>query len=162
MPYESSVPIVFKEDCVGFFNDILVYCVHLQDHFQHLHQVFEVMVNNILLSKQSKCVLWVANVEYLGHFISAAWVFTDLKEILGVQKWHVPTTMKQLRGFVGLDGYDRKIIRIYGLISRSLTRLLRKDGFIWSTRAEQAFIALKTPLATAHVLALPNYSTPFW
>lgn len=84
-----------------FFDDILVYSVHLQDHVQHLQQVFELMVNNSLLDKYSKCVFGVANMEYLGHFISAAGVFTDPKKILVVQQWHVPITVKQLK--ISLD-----------------------------------------------------------
>ncbi|XP_070054676.1 uncharacterized mitochondrial protein AtMg00860-like [Nicotiana tomentosiformis] len=119
------------------------------------------MVNNSLLDKYSKCVFGVANMEYLGHFISAAGVFTDPKKILVVQQWHVPITVKQLKGFLGLARYYRKFIGNYGLISRPLTEFLKKDNFNWSTSADQAFIALKTTLAIAPVLALPNYSAPF-
>ncbi|XP_019259126.1 PREDICTED: uncharacterized protein LOC109237290 [Nicotiana attenuata] len=144
-----------------FFDDILVYSKHLQDHIHHLQQVFEVMQSNSLLAKHSKCVFGVARVEYLGHFISAAGVATDPKKILAVQQWPVPTTLKQLRGFLGLAGYYRKFIKSYGLISQPLTELLKKDNFKWTPSVELAFIALKKALTTAPVLALPNYSLPF-
>ncbi|XP_019246354.1 PREDICTED: uncharacterized protein LOC109226006 [Nicotiana attenuata] len=131
------------------------------DHIHHLQQLFEVMQSNSLLAKHSKCVFGVAKVEYLGHFISAAGVATDPKKILAVQQWPVPTTLKQLRGFLGLAGYYRKFIKSYGLISQPLTELLKKDNFKWTPNAELAFIALKKALTTAPVLALPNYSLPF-
>ncbi|OIT40314.1 putative mitochondrial protein [Nicotiana attenuata] len=97
----------------------------------------------------------------LGHFISAEGVSTNPRKIQAVQKWPIPTTLKQLRGFPGLAGYYRKFIKGYGMISRSLTELLRKNGFLWSPVAKLAFCALKAALTSALVLALPNHDIPF-
>nr|XP_033515200.1 uncharacterized protein LOC117279724 [Nicotiana tomentosiformis] len=128
-----------------FFDDILIYSGNLQDHVMHLQQVFDTMVQHSLLAKQSKCAFGVSRVEYLGHFISVEGVSTDPKKI----------------GFLGLAGYYRKFIKGYGLISRPLTELLKKDNFHWSEAAEHAFKELKIALTSAPVLALPDYGIPF-
>jgi hypothetical protein len=46
-------------------------------------------------------------------------------------------------------------------IARSLTQLLKKDAFKWTTEIEQALLHLKTTMTWALVLALPNFSKTF-
>ena len=72
------------------------------------------------------------------------------------------TDVKQVRQFLGLAGYYRKFIRHYGLLSRPLTDLLRKNTqFQWTPQLQQCFDTLKQALVTAHVLSLPNFSKEF-
>jgi hypothetical protein len=60
-----------------FFDDILVYSATEEDHGKHLRQVLQVLRNNQLKAKLTKCVFFTPSVEYLGHVLSAAGVATD-------------------------------------------------------------------------------------
>lgn len=128
---------------------------------EHLRITFGLLLQHQLYASQSKCVFAAITVEYLGHYISAKGVATDPKKILAVQKWPTPTTLNQLRGFMELAGYCRRFIKGYGVISRPLTDLLKKDGFKWTNEATHSFEELKRVLTSAPVLALPNSDNPF-
>ena len=53
-----------------FFDDILVYNPTLEAHVQHLKIVLEVLADNQLYCKRSKCSFAQTSAEYLGHIIS--------------------------------------------------------------------------------------------
>jgi len=82
-------------------------------------------------------------VGYLGHIISDQGVAVNPEKIQAISSWPQPTTVKQLKGFLGLAGYYRKSIKDFGAIVRPLTQLLRKDYFRWTELATTAFEQLK-------------------
>jgi hypothetical protein len=91
--------------------------------------VLETLQANQLFAKKSKCAFGEQQVEYLGHVISIKGVATDRKKIEVVANWPTPQTLKELRGFLGLAGYYRKFIRNFGIISKPLTDLLKKNSY---------------------------------
>ena len=114
-----------------------------------------------MYSKESKCAFAQEQVEYLGHIISKTRVSTDPSKVAAMLGWPRPTNVRGLRGFLGLTGYYRRFVKNYGIISRPLTELLKKDGFHWSQEAEKAFVDLKEAVSNVPTLGLPNFSKPF-
>ena len=112
-----------------FFDDILVFSPTLELHLQHLRSVLELLQQHQLYAKKSKCAFGCSKVEYLRHIISGQGVSTDPRKIAAMEAWLIPTSLKALKGFLGLTGYYRKFIKNYRQIATPLTALLRKNAF---------------------------------
>jgi hypothetical protein len=54
-----------------FFDDILVHSQNLQEHLQHLKLTLDVLRAHQIFAKKSKCKFGCAEINYLGHLISA-------------------------------------------------------------------------------------------
>nr|GEX48691.1 hypothetical protein [Tanacetum cinerariifolium] len=163
--FQSLMNTVFKaflrRFMLVFFDDILIYIKNLEEHCDHLAQVLQVIKDNTLYAKMTKCYFDVSQVEYLGHIISAQGVSTDPSKIEAIQKWPIPSTLKQLRGFLGLTGYYRRFIKDYASISQPLVALTKKDAFKWNPSGELAYHKLKEAMVKALVLALANFEQKF-
>jgi hypothetical protein len=145
-----------------FFDDILIYSGSLEEHLQHLRMVFELLSCDQWTLKLSKCCFAQTKISYLGHVISATGVRTDPSKLEAIYNWPTPSSVKELRSFLGLAGYYRRFVRHFEIISKPLTNLLRKNTlFTWTPNHESAFTALKSALCSSPVLALPNLDRPF-
>jgi len=144
-----------------FFDDILIYSRSWKDHVEHVDRVLKLLQEKQLYAKKSKCFFGVQEVEYLGHIVSHEGVKVDPNKIKAIKEWKVPTTIKQLRGFLGLTGYYRKFVKNYGRIAAPLTTLLKKDAFSWTPEATKAFEHLKEAMCLAPVLATPDFTKTF-
>jgi len=119
------------------------------------------MRNHCLMTKKSKCSFGISKVEYLGHFISANGISTDLRKVEEVKNWPIPSNVKELKSFLGLEGYYRKFVRNYSIIAKPLTQLLKKGEFVWNEEATSALNHLKEALTTALILGFPDFNKPF-
>ena len=122
-----------------FFDDILIYNPTWEDHLKHVSEVLTTLKKHQLCAKRSKCSFAQLEVEYLGHIISAQGVMADPKKVENMMHWPKPTTVKELNRLLGLTTYYRKFVNGYGTIAKPLTLFLKKDGFHWSTKADEAF-----------------------
>ena len=133
----------------------------LSSHLSHLRVVLTVLLDNKLYAKRSMCVFGCVEVEYLKHLISGQGVRTNPRKTEAIMQWPVPTSVKALRGFLGLTGDYRKSVKDYDLIVAPFTAPLKKDSFQWSSQAKLAFHTLKQAMSQPPVLALLDFTKSF-
>ena len=87
-----------------------------------------------------------------------------------MRDWPVPSTIREVRAFLGLAGYYRRFVPAFAAVARPLNSLLtgipadKKSltrKVTWSPQCQQSFDALKSALTQAPVLAYADYSQPF-
>ncbi|KAA0050673.1 pol protein [Cucumis melo var. makuwa] len=147
---------------IVFIDDILIYSKTEAEHEEHLRIVLQTLRDNKLYAKFSKCEFWLKQVSFLGHVVSKAGVSVDPAKIEAVTDWTRPSTVSEVRSFLGLAGYYRRFVENFSHIATPLTQLTRKGApFVWSKACEDSFQNLKQKLVTAPVLTVPDGSGSF-
>ncbi|KAL0539815.1 hypothetical protein IC582_024036 [Cucumis melo] len=147
---------------IVFIDDILIYSKTEAEHEEHLRMVLQTLRDNKLYAKFSKCEFWLKQVSFLGHVVSKAGVSVDPAKIEAVTGWTRPSTVSEVRSFLGLAGYYRRFVENFSRIATPLTQLTRKGApFVWSKACEDSFQTLKQKLVTAPVLKVPDGSGSF-
>nr|XP_045084553.1 uncharacterized mitochondrial protein AtMg00860-like [Aegilops tauschii subsp. strangulata] len=130
---------------VVFIDDILIYSKGEEEHKEHLRAVLQRLRDHRLYAKFSKCEFWLKQVGFLGHVLSAEGIAVDPSEVKDVFDWAAPTTVSEIRSFLGLAGYYRRFIEGFSKIAKPMTELLKKDKkFEWTEDCEKSFNELKT------------------
>jgi hypothetical protein len=105
--------------------------------------VLQLLKEEQLYAKPSKCFFGVKEVEYLGHIVSHEGVKVKPNKIKAMIDWPIPKTFKNLRGFLGLTGYYRKFVQQYGRITTPLMTLTKKDAYSWTPEETKSFEQIK-------------------
>ena len=66
---------------IVFIDDILIYSGSKEDHEEHLRVVLQIMRENQLYAKFSKCQFWLDIVAFLGHVIQLRGFMLILKRL---------------------------------------------------------------------------------
>ncbi|XP_072090564.1 uncharacterized protein [Arachis hypogaea] len=136
--------------------------VTVKEHEEHLRIVLQILKERKLYAKLSKCEFWKEEVKFLGHVVSKGGIAVDPSKVEAVMEWERPTTVTEVRSFLGLAGYYRRFIEGFSRITLPMTKLTRKEvPFEWTSECEESFQTLKQRLTSAPVLILPEPREPF-
>jgi hypothetical protein len=125
---------------VVFIDDILVYSRSEEEHEEHLHLVLQKLQDHRLYAKLSNCEFWLKQVAFIGHIISNWGIFVDPSKILDVLSWNAPTSVGDIRSFLGLAGYYQRFMEGFSKITKLMIKLLEKDKkFKWTPTCEANF-----------------------
>jgi hypothetical protein len=111
---------------VVFIDDILIYSKNPEDHANHLHIVLQRLRDHHLYAKFSKYEFCLDTIKFLGYTISSDGISVDPNKVQEVLDWKPPTSVHQIRSFLGLAGYYRRFIPDFSKIAKPMTERLKK------------------------------------
>ncbi|KAF7707169.1 hypothetical protein HF521_018387 [Silurus meridionalis] len=126
-----------------------------------------------LKARLEKCTFIQQEVKYLGHVISSRGVATDPSKIEAVAQWPRPSSITELRSFLGFSSYNPRFVEGFAKLAAPLHKLVgefagvmgkqkgRNFASAWSENCQVSFEGLKEKLTTAPVLAYADFSKPF-
>ena len=145
-----------------YLDDILVFSQTKEEHLEHIRTALGRLRDAKIYARLHKCEFFKDKVEYLGFDVSARGVQPSPDKVRAVVEWPKPSSVKDVRSFLGLAGFYRRFIKNFSLKARPLTELTRDDAvWRWEEPQEMAFKTLKRSLVTAPVLHMPNFDLPF-
>ncbi|CAL2230185.1 unnamed protein product [Prunus armeniaca] len=175
MPFGlCNAPATFQRCMMSIFSDMVERFIEVfMDDFsvfgdsfdQCLHYLSKVLARceqtNLVLNWE-KCHFMVNQGIVLGHVISSKGIEVDKAKIDLIASMPSPTSVKEVRSFLGHAGFYRRFIKEFSKIARPLCNLLAKDmDFVFDQNCENAFNALKKMLTTAPIIIPPDWSLPF-
>jgi ribonuclease HI len=124
--------------------------------------VLQKLKDNQLYAKYSKCEFWIGEVSFLGHSISNGGISVDFAKVKKIVAWSIPTTVTEVRSFLGLVGYYRRFIEGCSKIAKPMTSLLEKGReFKWDEKCQDSFDQLKKRFMSPPVLVMPDLQKGF-
>ena len=111
---------------VVFIDDILIYSKSDSDHEEHLRLVLQKLRDNQLYAKYSKCKFCIDEVSFLGHIISNGGRSVDPTKVKEIVVSSIPSTVTEVRSFLGLARYYRRFIEGISKFAKPMTSLMEK------------------------------------
>jgi fumarate reductase subunit D len=90
---------------VVYFDDILIYSKSLDEHIEHLRDVFGALHEARLFANLEKCTFCTDRVAFLGYVMTPQGMDVDEEKIEAIKSWPIPATLTQLQSFLGVAGF---------------------------------------------------------
>ncbi|CAN6697911.1 unnamed protein product [Malus baccata var. baccata] len=175
MPFGlCNAPATFQRCMVSIFSDYVEKIIEIfMDDFSVFGNSFDHCLNNLtlilkrcvetnLVLNWEKCHFMVKQGIVLGHIISEKGIEVDKSKVDLVRHLPSPTSVREVRSFLGHAGFYRRFIKDFSKIAQPLCRLLQKEVvFEFDDACSTAFKHLKEALTSAPIITPPDWSLPF-
>jgi hypothetical protein len=170
MPFGlCNAPATFQRCMMSIFSDMVEKFLEVfMDDFSVFGSSFDNCLHNLsLVLKRCKATYQILSWEkshfmvqediVLGHIVSKRGIEVDRANVELIENLSPPTSMKQIRSFLGHAGFYRRFIKDFSKISRPLCSLLSKDTpFNFDEACHEAFQKLRSLLSSAPIMKPPD------
>ncbi|KRZ65366.1 Transposon Tf2-6 polyprotein [Trichinella papuae] len=146
--------------CFVYLDDVLVASRNREEHEKHLITLFRRFEKYGVKLNPAKCVFFASNLEFLRFKLCSQGIKPLAEKVEAIRKFRQPTTMHELRQFLGCVNFYRRFIPRAATLLAPLERLTSSQGTRKKLRlpedAVKAFVEVKDALANATLLSHPS------
>ena len=131
---------MMHKEMEDYVDDIVVKSKTRTGHLQILEQVFERCRKYKLCMNPMKCAFGVSAGKFLRFLVYHRGISVDPAKATAIATMKRPTTIKELKIFLGRVSYIRRFVPGLASITSGLSKLL-KNGieFTWEVKQQEAF-----------------------
>ena len=144
-----------------YLDDVVVFAKNLEEHKIKIRRLMRRFEQAKLCLQPDKCEFLRREVTYLGHIVGQNGLRMDPRKLRAVEKFPLPKTQKNVRQFLGLDGYYRRFIPGFSERARPLFNTLKKGKFCWGREKTRSFKELRRALCQEPILQYPDLNKQF-
>ena len=122
----NSILQEFHQVCEVYTDDIVIFSKSVPGHASHLRLVLARLEQERFYAKPSKFLYAVPCIDFCGFQVIAAGISTQPDKIARITNWHDPSSVKEVRSFLGVCGFYQRFIHSYAKITAPLIDLLKK------------------------------------
>ena len=152
------------EEADSYVDDIFLHTEEWNNHIPAVRKLLTTMRKHRITARPSKCMIGFDKVEGLGHLVGKGELSPQEGKVDKILQVRRPDTKKELRSFLGVVGYYRKLIENFAAVAKPLTDMTKKgepDVLRWNCKSEEAYEELKRRLSQHPILRLPQFDKEF-
>ena len=150
-----------QEGVLCHIDDVIIFGRNKKEHDDRLHAALKKIQAAGVTLNGEKCEFNKNQLLFLGHIINQEGISADPSKTSAIVKMKQPTTLTELRRFMGMVNQLGKFTPHLAELAQPLRVLLStKNVWIWGAPQEKAFHDIKDELIKPAILAIYNPDAP--
>ena len=146
-----------RKHMIIYVDDVFIMHRDVDEHLEFLSKIFAKFREYNLRLHPKKMNIATSSANFLGYTLHQGGYTVDTGRCKIVKEYPQPKNVREVKKFLGIAQYFRRLIKNYSKRSAPLRELLAKDKqFEWTDRQEQSFCDIRDTLCSAPVLGYPD------
>lgn len=135
-----------------YLDDIFIFSLTLEDHEDHLEEVFQLLRDNALYLSAAKVDLYSERMDCLGHIIDQHGVHASADKMRVIREWPTPTCYHDIQRFLGLVNYISQFMPDVSAYTSPLSAMSKQRHWTWNPLHESCLAMIKQLACRAPIL----------
>ena len=126
--FQRAIDDVLREQigktCYVFVDDVIIFSENMENHVKHIAWVLDRLYEANMRVSREKSHFFKESVEYLGFLVSRGGIKTCPNKVKAIHSYEQPTTLFNVRSFLGLASYYRCFIKDFASIAKPISDIL--------------------------------------